>query len=101
YMPLQDPKRCVKCGEVKPRAEFFLRNKDKTLVKPECKLCSRLIQHEKSAYYREYHKRRYAEDPAFRERTIAGIMNGRDMVKHRAQDLVYHTIKRGKLERKP
>lgn len=36
-----ETKKCIKCKEIKPRSEFYLRNKNRNWISAECKFCSK------------------------------------------------------------
>jgi hypothetical protein len=90
-MPASDDlKRCTKCGEEKPRAEFSRDRSRKDGRSPQCKACVRRWHQENAEHLAEYNRRwrranrdktraqdrRYkerkrAEDPHYRERRAA------------------------------
>ena len=46
-MKPKDPKRCTKCGEHKPRAEFYPHSKAKNGVSAWCRDCTKRVASEK------------------------------------------------------
>jgi hypothetical protein len=100
-----DLKRCTKCREVRPPAEFSRDRSRKDGRAPWCKACVRRWQRENAKHMAEYHRRwqranrdkkraqnrRYRErkrqDPEFRERRRADARR-RDQ-ERRAQDREY------------
>jgi hypothetical protein len=99
-----DLKRCTKCREEKPRAEFSRDRSRKDGRYPQCKACVRRWHQENAERLAEYHRRwqrenrdkqraqnrRYRErkrdDPDYRERRRA---NARRRDRERAQDPAY------------
>jgi hypothetical protein len=77
-----DLKRCTKCGEAKPLAEFSRARSRKDGRAAHCKTCVRRWQQENAEHLAEYHRR---WQRANRE-------------KHRAQDRRYRERKREDLD---
>jgi hypothetical protein len=100
-----DLKRCTKCGEEKPRAEFGRDRSRKDGRYPQCKACVRRWQEENAAHLADYHRRwqqanrdkqraqnrrhrqRKRQDPEYRERRRANARR-RDR-ERRAEDPEY------------
>jgi hypothetical protein len=99
---MDDLKRCTKCAEEKPRAEFSRDRSRKDGRAPHCKACVRRWQQDNAEHLADYHRRwqqanrdkkraqdrryreRHREDPQYRER-------------RRAQDRGYRERKRARL----
>jgi hypothetical protein len=96
---LDDLKRCTKCGEEKPRAEFSRARSRKDGRAAHCKACVRRWQQENAEHLAEYHRRwqqsnrdkKRAQDRRYRER------NRQDpdyRERRRANDRRYRTRKK-------
>jgi hypothetical protein len=95
-------KRCTKCGEEKPLAEFSRARSRKDGRAAHCKACVRRWRQENAEHLAEYHRRwqranrekKQAQDRRYRERK----RQDRDYwERRRARDRVYRARKRARL----
>ena len=98
-------KKCFKCGVERPLTEFYKHPKMKDGRVNKCKECNkrdvRKNRAENVEYYREYDRKRYREDPSFKQRIAETTRrwNKSNPLGYKAHYLLGNAIRDGRLKK--
>lgn len=96
-------KYCPSCKEYKKLEEFYKCKSKKDGRRSWCITCSKKKQRERSDYFREYNRNRYANDPEFRKKILSSRRKQRvdNPEKNLARVKLYQSLKRKNVVKKP